>query len=118
MLTSFSSSILTALLYTQAKEFFGIYDPALGWFTRVNPAGVRLLGYPSEDVFLADPDHSLRTPPWTPAQWQALCDQARREGHQALEADIRRHTGEAFRAYLELTYYLDGKQPWRWSKQW
>ena len=111
MLASSSSGVLTELLYGQAKEFFGIYDPALGWFTQVNPAGVRLLGYPSEDVFLADPDHSLRTPPWTPAQWQALCDQARREGHQALEVDIRRHTGDAFRAYLKLTYFLDGEQP-------
>ena len=111
MLASSSSGVLTALLYSQAKEFFGIYDPALGWFTQVNPAGVRLLGYPSEEVFLADPDHSLRSLPWTPDQWQALCDKTRREGQQTLEADIRRHTGDAFRAYLELTYYLDGARP-------
>ena len=111
MLASSSSSVLTELLYSQSKEFFGIYDPALGWFTQVNPAGVRLLGYPSEDVFLADPDHSLRSPPWTGAQWQALCDQARREGHHAVEANIRCHTGEAIRAYLELTCYLDGTRP-------
>ena len=106
-----SSSVLTELLYTQAKEFFGLYDPALGWFTQVNPAGVRLLGYPSEEVFLADPDHSLRSPPWTGAQWAALCEQARRDGHQAVEAEIRRHTGEALSAYLELTYFLDGARP-------
>ena len=111
MLASSSSSALTELLYSQSKEFFGIYDPVLGWFTQVNPAGVRLLDYPSEDMFLADPDHSLRSPSWTGAQWQALCDQARREGHHAVEANIRRHTGEAIRAYLELTYYLDGTQP-------
>ncbi|WP_310397745.1 PAS domain-containing sensor histidine kinase [Hymenobacter sp.] len=111
MLPSSSSGALTALLYTQAKEFFGIYDPALGWFTQVNPAGVRLLGYPSEEIFLADPDHSLRSPPWTPDQWAALCEQARREGHQAVEAEIRRHTGEAFSAYLELTYFQDGERP-------
>ena len=111
MLPSSSSNVLTALLYTQAKEFFGIYDPALGWFTQVNPAGVRLLGYPSEEVFMADPDHSLRSPPWTPEQWQVLCDQAQREGQRAVEAEIRRHTGEAFRAYLEMTYFQDGEQP-------
>ncbi|WP_345115266.1 PAS domain-containing sensor histidine kinase [Hymenobacter algoricola] len=111
MLPSFSSGALTALLYTQAKEFFGIYDPALGWFTQVNPAGVRLLGYPSEEVFLADPDHSLRSPPWTGAQWDALCEQARRDGHRAVEAEIRRHTGEALSAYLELTYFRDGERP-------
>ena len=111
MLASSSSSVLTALLYSQSKEFFGIYDPALGWFMQVNPAGVRLLGYPSEDVFLADPDHSLRSPPWSPDQWQALCEQARSKGQQTLEADIRHHTGDAFRAYLELTHYLDGERP-------
>ena len=110
MLASFSSGALTELLYTQAKEFFGIYDPVLGWFTQVNPAGVRLMGYPSEEVFLADPDHSLRSPPWTGAQWAALCEQARREGHQAIEAEIRHHTGEAFSAYLELTYFQDAGQ--------
>src|SRR5687768_10359359 len=65
MLTSSYPGVLTDLLYTQAKEFMGIYDPGIGWFTQVNPAGVRLLGYPSEPAFLADPDHSLRTPPWT-----------------------------------------------------
>ena len=111
MLSSSPPNVLTDLLYTQAKEFFGLYDPEMGWFTQVNPSGVRLLGYPSEDVFLADPDHSLRTPPWTPAQWKTLCDQACREGHQAVETDIRRHTGDAFRAYLELTYFLNGDQP-------
>ena len=111
MLPSSSPNVFTTLLYTQAKEFFGIYDPALGWFTQVNPAGVRLLGYPSEEVFMADPDHSLRSPPWTPEQWQELCDQACREGQRAVEAEIRRHTGEAFSAYLELTYFQDGEQP-------
>ena len=111
MLASSSSGVLTALLYSQSKEFFGIYDPALGWFTQVNPAGVRLLGYPSEGVLLADPDHSLRSPPWSPDQWQALCEQARREGQHTLEADIRRHTGAPIRAYLELTYYLDDDRP-------
>jgi len=77
----------------------------------VNLAGVRLLDYPSEDMLLTDSNHSLRTPPWTSAQWQHLCEQARREGYHAVEANIRRHSGEALRAYLELTYYLDGERP-------
>ena len=105
MLTSSYPGVLTDLLYTQAKEFMGIYDPQLGWFTQVNPAGVRLLGYPSEPAFLADPDHSLRIPPWTGAQWQALCDRARQEGSQTVEAQIRHHTGESLSGYLELAYF-------------
>jgi PAS domain S-box-containing protein len=111
MLTNSYPGVLTDLLYTQAKEFMGIYDPELGWFTQVNPAGVRLLGYPSEPAFLADPDHSLRTPPWTGAQWDALCEQAQREGRQTVEAQIRRHTGESFSGYLELAYFqVEGRR--------
>jgi PAS domain-containing protein len=65
---------LADLFYTQGSDLVGLYDLALGWFMQVNPAGVRLLGYASEEEFLADPDHSLHAPPWTGAQWQALCD--------------------------------------------
>ena len=105
MLTSSYPGVLIDLLYTQSKEFFGIYDPAVGWFTQVNPAGVRLFGYPSEPAFLTDLDHSLRTPPWTGPEWQALCDQAQREGRQEVETQIRRHAGASFGGYLELAYF-------------
>ena len=98
------TAVMAELLYTHSGEMAGIYDLELGWFTHVNPAGVQLLAYPSEEAFLADPDHSLRTPPWTPAQWQHLCDITRREGHHELEADIRRHVGAPFRTYVKLTY--------------
>ncbi|MFD1875110.1 sensor histidine kinase [Hymenobacter bucti] len=98
------SAVMADLLYTHSGEMLGIYDLALGWFTHVNPAGVRLLAYPSKEAFLADPNHSLRVPPWTPAQWQHLCDLTRREGHHELKADVRRHVGEPFRAYVKLTY--------------
>ncbi len=93
------------LLYTHSGEMVGIYDLDPGWFTHVNPAGVQLLAYPSKEAFLADSNHALRTPPWTAAQWQHLCDITRREGHHELEADIRRYVGEPFRAYVKLTYF-------------
>ena len=96
------TAVLAELLYAHSGEMAGIYDLDLGWFTHVNPAGVQLLAYPSEEAFLADPNHSLSVPPWTPAQWLHLCDITRREGHHELEADIRRHVGEPFRAYLKL----------------
>ena len=67
MLTSSYPGVPIDLLHTQSKEFFAIYDPAIG--------------HPSEPAFLTDLDHSLRTPPWTGAQWQALCERTRREGH-------------------------------------
>jgi PAS domain S-box-containing protein len=99
------TAVLTDLLYAHSGEMAGIYDLGTGWFTHVNPAGVQLLAYPSEEAFLADPNHSLRVPPWTPAQWQRLCEQTQREGHHELEADVRRHVGEPFRAYVKLTYF-------------
>jgi signal transduction histidine kinase len=104
-------SALLDLLYTQAKGFVGVYDRQLGWFTHVNPAGVRLLGYASEQEFLADPDHSLRTPPWTATQWQALCDNTQRRGRQELEVQIRCHAGGSFLGHLELAYSELGGQP-------
>ena len=97
--------VLADLFYAQAPEFVGVYDPALGWFTGVNPAGVRLLGYPSEQVLLADPGRTLHTLPWTAAQWQALCEQARRTGRTAVEAKIRRYAGPAFWGRVELAYF-------------
>jgi len=105
------SAAMAEVLYTHSGEMAGIYDPGLGWFTHVNPAGVCLLAYPSEEAFLADPNHSLRTPPWTVGQWQHLCDQTRREGHHELEADIRPHVGSPFRAHLKLAYYEVAGRP-------
>ncbi|OGX84015.1 sensor histidine kinase [Hymenobacter coccineus] len=105
MLAAAYTTILSDLLYTHSQEFVGIYDIDLGWFTQVNPRAVQLLAYASEADFLADPDHSLRTPPWTTNEWTALCALTRREGHHELEATIRRHTGEPFLAYLRLTHF-------------
>jgi PAS domain S-box-containing protein len=102
---------LADLFYTQGPDLVGLYDLALGWFTQVNPAGVRLLGYASETEFLADPDHSLRSPPWTGAQWQALCDRAQHEGRVQVQANIRHQTGEALRGYLELAYFEAENRP-------
>jgi PAS domain S-box-containing protein len=105
MLSSAYTTVLSNLLYTHAREFVGIYDVALGWFTQVNPMGVQLLGYASEAEFLADPDHSLRSPPWTAGEWRTLCQLTEREGHHELDAVIRRYTGEPFSAYLRLTAF-------------
>ncbi len=97
--------LLADLFYAQAPEFVGLYDPARGWFTCVNPAGVRLLGYPTERALLADAGRSLHALPWTAAQWAGLCEQARRMGRTAVEAKIRRYAGPAFWGRVELAYF-------------
>ncbi|WP_223650550.1 sensor histidine kinase [Hymenobacter psoromatis] len=105
MLSAAYTTILSNLLYTHSREFVGIYDVEVGWFTQVNPMAVQLLGYASEEAFLTDPDHSLRLPPWTVAEWHDLCELTKREGHHEQETTIRRHTGEPFLAYMRLTYF-------------
>lgn len=57
---------------------------------------VQLLGYASEEKLLTDPDHSLRTPPWTTHEWRALCELTQAKGHHEQETAIRRHNGEQF----------------------
>lgn len=56
------TAIVAELLYAHSGEMAGLFDLDLGWFTHVNPAGVQLLAYTSEEEFLADPNHSLRPP--------------------------------------------------------
>ena len=110
MLSASYTPIISNLLYTHSREFVGIYDVELGWFTQVNPVAVQLLGYASEEAFLTDPDHSLRVPPWTVYEWRELVELTQREGHHELEAPMRRHHGEPFQAYLRLTYFeLEGR---------
>ena len=97
--------VLTDILINQAPEFVGVYDAAQGWFTRVNRAGVQLLGYASEHDFLAEPARSLRTPAFSAAGWAALRAGAEREGRQEAEAEISRPGGGVFQARIELTYF-------------
>jgi PAS domain-containing protein len=54
MLSDPFSSAAADVLITQAPDFVGIFDVAQSWFIRINPAGVRLLGYPSEQAFLSE----------------------------------------------------------------
>jgi PAS domain S-box-containing protein len=100
-----SSHLLAELLYTQAKEFVGIYDPAIGWFTQINSAGVKLLGYPSEEVFLADLDPAQRQQSMAIEKWRMYCEMARTEGRQEIKAEILRRDGKWFNGYIELSSF-------------
>ncbi|TDN36876.1 PAS domain-containing sensor histidine kinase [Hymenobacter sp. UV11] len=105
MLSDPFSSAAAEVLISQAPDFVGIYDVAEGWFMRINPAGVRLLGYPSEEAFLADPARVLPTPTVSPARWAHLRKLARRVGPQALEAEVGRRQGPSFWGRIELTAF-------------
>ena len=102
---------LTDVLIHQAPEFLGVYDPVQGWFTRVNPAGARLLGYACELDLLAAPCRALNIPALGTEEWAALREHARRHGRQEVEATVHRAVGSPFQACVELTYFQDAGAP-------
>ena len=99
------SHSLTDVLINQAPEFLGIYDVGLQLFTRINSAGVQLLGFESEKEFLSRPDSQLRTPHFSGADWTALRTAARLHGRQDTNTDVECLDGSAFSACIELTYF-------------
>ncbi|WP_345235914.1 PAS domain-containing sensor histidine kinase [Hymenobacter saemangeumensis] len=105
MPTTPSSRLLLELLYSQAEEFIGLYDLSERRFTQVNPAGVQLLGYASEEALLAGSGRALSVPAWSGADWLGLCEQVRREGRRAVEAQVQRQDGGSFWGRMELTYF-------------
>lgn len=105
MPTSPFSRSLTDVLINQAPEFLGIYEVAQQSFTRINTAGVRLLGFKSEKDFLTQPDPQLRTPHFSEADWTTLREAARQHGRQDANTDVECQDGSAFSACIELTYF-------------
>ena len=100
----FSHSLIEVLI-NQAPESLGIYDARQQSFTRINTAGVKLLGFESEEDFLSGPDPQLRTPHFSVADWTALRTAARLHGRQDTNTDVERLDGSAFSACIELTYF-------------
>ena len=102
---------LTDVFLNQAAEFVGIYDASEGRFTRVNSAGVALLGYASEAALLAEPHRALRTPGFSDAEWALLCERAQATGGQEQETEVSRPDGSTFLARIELTPFAVESAP-------
>ena len=101
---------LTEILFEQAPGFVGLCDAEQGWFTRVNPAGYRLLGYPSAQALYDDPARTLRSSRLNADAWAGVREQALREGRHELETELIRPSGETFWAQLDLARLtLDGR---------
>jgi PAS domain S-box-containing protein len=101
---------LTDILFEQTSNFVGLYDVDTAWFTRVNTAGYRQLGYPSAQALYDDPVRTLLLHRLSPAEWEQLRDETLAAGRHEREVEIRRYVGNPFWAYLELTsLVLDGK---------
>ena len=105
MRTSPFSHSLTEVLINQAPEFLAIYDTRQQSFTGINTAGVKLLGFESEEDFLSEPDPQLRTPHFSVADWTALRTAARLHGRQDTNTGVECVDGSVFSACIELTYF-------------
>lgn len=98
MLTDLYSSALTDLLFEKSDDCIGIYDLSEERFVRINQAGVQLLGFPSEQVLLADPirSRSLRIPPLANEQRTRLVGHIKLTRQHEETALIGRLTGQPF----------------------
>ncbi len=109
MPTSLYRNSLTDALFERAREFVGLYDVEKRWFTHVNEAGYRLLGYPSAQALYDDPERNLRVQRHTLAEWEELKQRVARYGHHEEEVELRCHTGSSFWAHLELSGLMLGE---------
>ena len=107
MLTAQYSSALTNLLFEKSNDFVGIYDLSDERFVRVNPAGVRMLGYSSEQALLDDPirSRSLRIPPLDPEYRTRLVGHIRQAGQHEETAQIGRLNGHPFWGQLTVNAF-------------
>ncbi|RIV17708.1 PAS domain-containing sensor histidine kinase [Fibrisoma montanum] len=98
MLTDHYSSAVADLLFEKSDDFIGIYDLTNERFLRVNQAGVRLLGFASEEALLNDPvrSRSLRAQPLADELRMEVVERIVQTGHYEEEAAISRQDGTAF----------------------
>ena len=107
-------STLSSLLFEQSDDCIGIYDLTDEHFIRVNQAGVRMLGFDSEQELLADPvrSRSLRMPPLGEADRASLLEVIVQGGHHDETAQIGRQDGGTFRGQLSIQGFSTQGQPY------
>ena len=107
MLTTLYSSTLTDLLFSKSNDFVGIYDLGDERFVRGNPAGMRMLGFSSEQALLNDPvrSRSLRTPPLNTECRSRLVSQIRQAGQHEETVQIGRLNGQPFWGQLTVNAF-------------
>ncbi|MBT9394997.1 PAS domain-containing sensor histidine kinase, partial [Hymenobacter sp. NST-14] len=109
MPTAAFSQALLAAATTAAPGFVGVLAVRRGRLVQVNPAGVQLLGYPSEAALLAAPRPLGHAPALGRTAWVAHLARARQHGHAETDTDIRRADGSTFPARVVLTpFAADG----------
>ncbi|MEZ0487342.1 sensor histidine kinase [Fibrella aquatica] len=103
---------LTELLFEQSDDFIGIYEVATERFVRVNQAGIRLLGFPSENTFLNDPlwSRSFRATKLTDEQRVDLIRRVVEHGQHDEVTELKRLDGESFWGKLRINAFREQGQ--------
>lgn len=109
MLIDQNLSTLSDLLFEQSDDCIGIYDLTDERFIRVNQAGVRMLGFASEQDLLSDPvrSRSLRMPPLEGENRARLLKRIVQDGHHDETAQIARQDGQSFWGRLIINAFTD-----------
>jgi PAS domain S-box-containing protein len=107
LLTEQYSNTLTELLFEKTDEFVGVYDLVNKRFVRVNQAGVRMLGFPSEAALLNDPvrSRSVRYPPLNDESLGSLIARIIATGTHQEQTEVRRQDGQTFWGQLTTTAF-------------
>ncbi len=108
------STTLTELLFEKTNEFVGVYDLTAGRFTRVNQAGVRMLGFPSEAALLNDPvrSRSVRYPPLNDESLGSLIARVMAIGTYEEQTVVGRQDGQTFWGQLTITAFSVPDSPY------
>lgn len=114
MLTDLYSTSLTDLLFEKSNDCIGIYDLSEERFVRVNQAGVRMLGYSSEQNLLTDPirSRSLRIPPLEDEHRISLIEGIRKARQHEETTQIGRLNGEPFWGQLTINAFEAHDRPY------
>jgi PAS domain S-box-containing protein len=116
MPTTFFSRTLTDLLFEQSDDFIGIYEADAERFTRVNQAGVQMLGFPSEQALLADlnwfSEILTSVTEKGAADSRQFLDRVRQTGHFEREAELNRRDGTRFWGRVVITFVDEDQMPY------
>ena len=114
MLIDQNLSTLSSLLFEQSDDCIGIYDLTDERFIRVNQAGVRMLGFDSEQDLLTDPirSRSLQIPPLEEEHRARLLERILRDGQYDETTEIRRQDGGSFWGQLFIRGFTTHDHPY------
>ncbi|GAB4020195.1 sensor histidine kinase [Spirosoma koreense] len=103
------ANALINVLFERSADFLGVYDFQQDRYVRINQVGVKMLGYPSEQMLIEQPQFSFRRYPLTPAQRTQTIDQLQETGYFEEETEIIRYNGETFWGHLTLESFENGQ---------